>query len=746
MQRQRPSIGFLAARFDEAYQHAVWMGASAEAEALGASLIFFGGQRISSPVGYEALDNIAFDLAERSDIVGLIVMSNVIGTYISSEEQMVFLKKFSHMVLVTIGVEYPGISSVCVDSSGSMGSIVEHLIQVHHRKRFLFLAGPKEHIESEARKAEFLSTLKQHRIEVEPEIIYGDFMEEDAQEKMATFLKEKEGTPDWPGIDAVVAANDLMAFGALSALSARGIDVPGDVSLTGFDDTEDSRFSTPPLTTVRQPTAALGRLAVRRVAAKLGLISGEPQECLPVSFITRESCGCPYAPESEETPLPDDKIFMEGIQPISVAVKREIHAGRNPGRLRKQAIPAELRDKAFLTIAEGECRYLASSRLLTEKRAAILREIESSLVASFGMEDILKEIAHGIRELGISGCWLSLFETRGATPEWSRLMLTAVGDSIHILSPQGIRFRTAELIPGGLPGDWSTYVCEPLCFGEDRLGYLICTADSTDRHMYVALRDQVSSAIKGAILMAAEKDREKELERNVRQRTLELSAANQRLLEEISGRKKLEQELLSISNLIMGDIGRDIHDNLCQDIAVLGIMAAVLEGRLVRAGFKAESEEAASIARRAGETAAKAKDMARGLYPVELEAKGIVSAVEMLVSAAQKDRNAAIRLEITPGFSVRDSQKAFHLFRIVQEALGNALKHSKASEIKVGLYMDRENITVEVTDNGQGIPQGIHEEGGMGLQIMKYRASIIGGELRIRSKETGTTITCRVAR
>jgi signal transduction histidine kinase len=197
----------------------------------------------------------------------------------------------------------------------------------------------------------------------------------------------------------------------------------------------------------------------------------------------------------------------------------------------------------------------------------------------------------------------------------------------------------------------------------------------------------------------------------------------------------------------MGDIGRDIHDNLCQDIAVLGIMAAVLEGRLVRAGLRAESEEAAAIARRAGETAAKAKDMARGLYPVELEAKGIVPAIENLVSAARKGRQSAIRLEVTRGFCVRDSQKALHLFRIVQEALSNALKHSKASEIRIGLYMDRENITVEVADNGVGIPQGgAQEEGGMGLQIMKYRASVIGAELRIRSKETGTTVACRVAR
>jgi signal transduction histidine kinase len=309
-----------------------------------------------------------------------------------------------------------------------------------------------------------------------------------------------------------------------------------------------------------------------------------------------------------------------------------------------------------------------------------------------------------------------------------------------------MRFRTAELVPGGLPRTWISYVCEPLRFGDDRLGYLICTADSTDRRMYVALRDQVSGALKGAMLMAAEKDREKDLERKVRSRTLELSAANRRLVEEMERRKRLEREILDISNLIMGDIGRDIHDDLCQDIAVLGIMAAVLKGQLDRAGLSAEGGEAADLARRAGETAAKAKAMARGLYPVELEAKGIVPAVESLLAAARKDEDVDLRLEATKDFAVHDSQKAIHLFRIVQEALGNSIKHSKASKIRVGLYLDRENITVEVADDGVGIPRSAREEGGMGLQIMKYRASVIGGELRVSSGDTGTTVVCRVAR
>ncbi|MCE5256304.1 MAG: substrate-binding domain-containing protein [Spirochaetaceae bacterium] len=708
-----PVIGFLAARFDEAYQYAVWNGAVEEAKSLGVSLVFFGGQRISSPIGYEAMDNIAFDLAKRCDIQGLIVMSNVIGTYISNEEQADFLHHFHDMELVTIGVGFEGIDSVCVDASGGMNSIVEHLVRIHGRKRFLFLAGPKGHIESDERKAEFLQSLSCLLPEAKPAIIHGDFTEDDACARVNEFL-------DAGGVvDAIVAANDQMAFGALASLSTHGLSVPADVSLTGFDDTEDSRFSDPPLTTVRQPVATLGRVAMRHMAAKLGFVPKEPSVCLPVSCIIRESCGCQYSSNHEETKGRAGAVYMGGGE---------------------EKLPAE---------TEEECRHFASQRILVEKRAAILGEIEASLISSFSMEDILKEIACSARELGISSCWLSLFDSSDSPPVWSRLFLAADNKAVRILAPQGMCFRTAELVPGGLPEKWNSYVCEPLCFGNDRLGYLICTADSTDRRMYSALRDQVSSAIKGAMLMTAERNKEKDLERSVYLRTLELSTTNSRLVDEMERRKSLERELLDISNTIMGDIGRDIHDNLCQDIAVLGIMAAVLEGKLSRLGLSAEAGEAAAIARRSGETAAKAKDMARGLYPAEVEAKGIVSAIESLVASAtvRERKEPHIRLEVTKGFSVRDSRKALQLYRIVQEALSNAVKYSKASEIKVGLYADRENITVEVADNGIGIPRNAKEEGGLGFHILRYRASVIGGELRVRSSSgEGTTVTCRVAR
>ncbi|MFQ3547359.1 MAG: substrate-binding domain-containing protein, partial [Termitinemataceae bacterium] len=542
--------------------------------------------------------------------------------------------------------------------------------------------------------------------------------------------------------------------GALRALSEAGIRVPEEVSVTGFDDTEESRFCIPSLTTVHQDAVELGKQAILVLASQLGIFPKNElyNKEAGLKFIIRESCGClptyslvsPLECSSLSKSQDSDELLALYAKEINTALSK----GKNPASLSSIAIPADLRDKAALILSEGIARYQASLRRAVERRAAVLREIEASLVASFALTDILSEVAKGTKLLGISGCWLVLFESMGTTPEWSRLLLASQYEKVRILAPYGFRFHTFELLPGGLPPG-KVYVIEPLRFGEERLGYLVCTADSEDRQVFEALRDQVSGAIKGALLMAAERDRERRLEQDVRLRTIELSSANDRLREEINRRTALERELLDISNDIMARIGRDIHDDLCQNIAGLGLMAAILEGNLRRIDCPSAqklADSAASISIGASKTAAQAKGIARGLYPAELEAKGLVAAVEDLIDAVRERSTADIRLKVSKTFTIKNSDKALQLYRIIQEALNNAVNHARASSILVSLSMDRETVTVEVADDGIGIQLPSSGSHGMGLRIMKYRASVIGAELRIKNLTPGSSVCCRVAR
>jgi signal transduction histidine kinase/DNA-binding LacI/PurR family transcriptional regulator len=753
-----PVIGFLAARLNETYQYAVWNGAAVEAERLGLSLVFFGGQRLGSPESQEAMDNIVFDLARKCRLSGLIVMANVMGTFVPAGKFTKFLSRFGDIPVVTTGIEYPGFSCVRIENSGGMEAVARHLAEAHGRRSFLFLAGPKGHPESEFRLREFSSCLDGFKgAGVRLQIQGCDFQENMAYTRVGAFFDAGGGA------DAIVAANDLMALGAMRALKERGIDVPRDVSVTGFDNTDESRFSIPPLTTVHQPTAELGHGAVRRIAAMLG-IAKPPVRPPSVAFVVRESCGCPNvaasrpaedsgaradlrapAPHQRPSRLGPGEVDTQALGRLAREVNRELRNGRNPAGLRARIGDPALRDRALLIVSEGEARYQALKRLEAEERAAILREIEASLVSSFSLDEIFAQVARGTRALGITGSWLAFFDSPGSPPPRSRLVFSTEGGEARPMGIRGPRFPTGELVPGGLPAGRAAYVCEPLRFGEERIGYMVCTADATDRRVYEALRDQISISLKGAFLMAAERDREKALQREVGKRTAELSKSNELLKREVSRRELLERELLEISNNVMAGIGREIHDNICQDVAGMGVAAAVLEGALRRQGDP-NADAAEALVRAAGKAAANARDVARGLYPAELEADGLAEAVKRLAQAAAARGPAQVSVSVEPGFGVADSEKALHAYRIVQEALNNALRHSGAFRVTLSLRTEGESAIVEVRDDGRGFSPSAAGNGGMGLRILKYRAGAVGGRLDVASGPEGTAVVCTIPR
>jgi signal transduction histidine kinase len=690
MRSERLRIGFLATQFEESYQHAVFQGAVEEGARSSFQLVFFEGSNAETQRRAGALDETAFSLAALARLDGLIIMTNTMGSSYDTQRIAGYLARFSGIPMVSLGVEFPGVAFLKANTKGGIRSEVAHLIKVHDRHSFVFLAGPRNHPESEQREAEFKEMIEELAPGAKAEIRYGDFLEERAYHEVMALIAS-----GW-GFDAVVAANDQMAMGAIRALSEHGIPVPEAVSVTGFDDIPDSLQSLPPLTTIHQPMAELGRQAVRYLAMRFR--SGRPEDevsDLSSAFVVRESCGC-----------------VGAMDALSI-----------------QALEQRLREEV-------------SKRVAAEERTALLRRIESAMVRSFSLEDILRELAEGVRDLAISCCAVVLFDTKSSSPEWSDLLMLSHDGDIRILTPYGVRFPTSLLLPSGLSPQTLAYVCEPLQFGQEQIGYLLCSADSADRHVYATLRDILSTSLKGASVMMLEKHRETALEEQVKRRTVELSLANRHLKEEISRRKVLERELLDNSNDIMTRIGQDIHDDLCQDIAGIGMLAAALENSLPEEHSDAK-KMAGELSHAALSTAYKAKQISRNLYPADLEENGIVDAVRQLI--AREEGNVPIQLTVQEGFSVQNREKAFQLYRIIQESLNNAVRHSKARAIHVGMFLDHGMVTVEVSDNGSGFDAERSRGRGMGLRILSYRANLIEGKLGIRSSPAGTTVTCRVA-
>jgi two-component system, NarL family, sensor histidine kinase NreB len=207
-------------------------------------------------------------------------------------------------------------------------------------------------------------------------------------------------------------------------------------------------------------------------------------------------------------------------------------------------------------------------------------------------------------------------------------------------------------------------------------------------------------------------------------------------------RIRLEQQILDISEREQRRIGQDLHDGLGQHLTGIELMTQSLEQKLAGKS-KAEAAQAAKIAQHVRDAIRQTRSLARGLSPVEMDANGLMSALQELVSNVQNMFRVQCVFRWDKPVLIEENATATHLFRIAQEAVSNAIKHGKASRVEIALTAAAGQKTLEVKDNGVGIPRDVERSKGMGLRIMRYRAGVIGGSLTIqRGPHGGTILTC----
>jgi signal transduction histidine kinase len=218
------------------------------------------------------------------------------------------------------------------------------------------------------------------------------------------------------------------------------------------------------------------------------------------------------------------------------------------------------------------------------------------------------------------------------------------------------------------------------------------------------------------------------------------------ILRDITERKRLEKEILEISDREQRRIGQDLHDGLCQHLAGIELMSQVLE-RKVAARSKSDAARVGEIGRLVRESIGQTRLLARGLSPVTLESEGLMSALQELALNTEKMFHVTCVVKCDPPVLIHDHAAATHLYRIAQEAVSNAVKHGKAKNITISLKKIGDRNVLMVKDNGVGLPKARPNGKGMGLRIMQYRAGMIGGEAMVeRDLNGGTTVICSVPR
>jgi signal transduction histidine kinase len=204
-------------------------------------------------------------------------------------------------------------------------------------------------------------------------------------------------------------------------------------------------------------------------------------------------------------------------------------------------------------------------------------------------------------------------------------------------------------------------------------------------------------------------------------------------------RNRQEQEILDIAGRERRGIGRDLHDGLGQELTGVALMLRGLAGR-VQERFPEAAASIQEITDVVNRSIENARSLARGLLPVR-DTGGLAPALQELASRSRDlyGLEVDVHLEVSPEDHFSEPE-ANHLYRIAQEALTNAARHGHASRVEIALSAARHAFLLCVSDDGEGMAEDAAPYTGMGLNIMKYRAGMIGAKFEIVSRKPRGTV------
>jgi phosphoserine phosphatase RsbU/P len=548
------TVGVLIDILDEEYQNQLFMGAAAAARHHGARVIGFVGGALDGPelLRFGMRRNFIYQLATPVCVDALLISSGTLVNAIGPERLAAWCARFGSLPTCTVSVPLPGIPCVSSDNDSGMRAAVHALIARGGFSRVVCLRGPVANPEADARYEIYCAVLRQHGLPVHPDLVVGgEFARSSAARSIRELLERR--VP----FQAIIASNDLMALGAIDALHERGLRVPEDVAVIGFDDTADGRFAPVPLSTVRQSIHGLGYAGVELLLQRIRGVQVPERVVLPTELVIRRSCGLAQVYDSPDSIITGQDLsetlrerqgpLLQRLQrftshagalldvfthallggspeqlthgilslvtrdhelagdtggwPGAVAsIQRELDAysARHTGL---EAFDAELWSRLRVSIAQIGERHQAQRVLGMQRELQVLRRVGEGLLTTLDRENIMALLSQEFANLGLASCHIALFE-RGHMTDTADVVLAwrASPPSVD-LTPR--RISTAMLVPGSVrdADRASNLVVEPLFFEQEQLGFAVFEMGPPDGTVYETLREQASSAIKRASLL-----------------------------------------------------------------------------------------------------------------------------------------------------------------------------------------------------------------------------------------------------
>ncbi len=803
---KRPTFGFIVTwGLTNPYSSPMWWGAVEAADAQDVNLVGYGDINI-------------YDLQRNRSLYWQIQPSTLDGlVLVNPTLPHLHREVFGPVPVVNIGFSTEDVvTSILVDNHEGMREAVRHLIEIHGRRRLAFIKGPANNPDSEERFRAYVEELQFHGMTVDPDLLFQpyDWSPPGGREGVRVLLDERR-----VHFDALVAANDNMALAALVELQSRGLQVPYDVAVSGFDDAIELSTSTPPLTTVRQPLQKMGQLALEALVAYHQGKSVPPKLFLPTTLLLRRSCGCMseavvHVNQGMQIAKPEKKaahptrmaqagsllqarraVLLEEMQRGMVVQDLPMFAQMAGEWLEALIISLEKRDngEAFLTVIDLTSRRLMErqisvaelqdvlsamrregwraleehpawlaqaenlwhrarvflneltlqqqnqKRIQLNDQMAVLRAISQTMAVTFHLDNLMEILVRDLMQLGIESCYVALYEGVNRPAEWARVILACnKGQKLMVKGKK--RFPIAQLLPANLWGEHRrTLVLEALEFQREEIGFVLFEVGPHDGPVYEALRSQLGSSIKGAVLFD-ERD-------HLLTKTTQLyrqAAAGQRLAEEANRLKSrflsmVSHELRAPLNLITGLSELTLKDMdgrkplNCDNLKLMHITAQHLDD-LIRDVLDLARDEMGEL-----RLVCEPLDMAKVLETISVVG-------EQLAREHGLDWIAQIPadLPLVWGDPTRLRQVALNL-------VNNAVKFTEKGAISLRVIPGKELITISVSDTGLGIPPAeqsvIFDEFrqsdrttargfgglGLGLAICKRLVKMHGGEITVDS-------------
>jgi PAS domain S-box-containing protein len=289
----RFTIGFISSHLSDQNGYTVWQGVDDTAAERGVSLVSFMARDLGSTVDFDAQGNVLYDLASPEMLDGVVVWTTGLTNYQGPDGIRRILHHFGSLPVVTLEGGAPDeIPRVLIDSYQPMHDQVVHLITVHGYRRIAFIRGPDAtHVGARERYQAYRDALSESRLPIDETLVSppteGRWDQESGETAVDVLIDQRHLR-----FEAIAAVNDKMAIGAIGALRRRGVRVPGDVAVVGFDDEPVSDSIIPPLTTASLQGYEHARRATQMLLELLetGKVSNDGG--VPPKVVIRQSCGC----------------------------------------------------------------------------------------------------------------------------------------------------------------------------------------------------------------------------------------------------------------------------------------------------------------------------------------------------------------------------------------------------------------------------------------------------------------------